>query len=83
MTIKDTCSILPIVSNFHGNGTFGPTSPANRYQQTNSPGPDPIYGSAETTTYVQQATSPQPSGFQTLTMSRGPLIPAAFTNGYH
>lgn len=103
MTLKDNCSILPVMNNYHQG--FGPTSPAGptrSFHSANSPGPtqQELYDHG----YVQAA-SPQPSGFQTLTMGRvrrrindlsskniilisvsslqGPLIPAAFTNGYH
>lgn len=62
------------------------------FTNTNSPGPTiDMYSSsgADSVGYVQ-ATSPQPSGFPTIAVSRAPLnyspgqlIPAAFTNGYH
>ena len=67
MTLKDT--MMPLMSSFHGNATFGGTSPASRgYQQANSPGPNghngpnghDIYGEHG---YVQAA-SPQPSSIQ-------------------
>ncbi|XP_028966515.1 RNA-binding protein Musashi homolog Rbp6 [Galendromus occidentalis] len=55
---------------------------------TTSPGPTPIQDLYTTSTdnavsYVQTATSPQPSGFPPLTVSMGPLMAAAFANGYH
>ncbi|KAB0794604.1 hypothetical protein PPYR_11443 [Photinus pyralis] len=58
----------------------------------NSPGPtiDMYSSSAGDNVGYVQATSPQPSGFPAIAVSRaplnyspGPLIPAAFTNGYH
>ncbi|XP_053688805.1 RNA-binding protein Musashi homolog Rbp6 isoform X3 [Sabethes cyaneus] len=62
------------------------------FTNTNSPGPTiDMYSSsaADSVGYVQ-ATSPQPSGFPAIAVSRAPLnyspgqlIPAAFTNGYH
>lgn len=47
------------------------------FPPANSPGPIDMYSSSDG--YVQAA-SPQPSGFPAIA---GPLIPAAFTNGYH
>uniref|UniRef100_A0A1B0CYW5 Uncharacterized protein n=1 Tax=Phlebotomus papatasi TaxID=29031 RepID=A0A1B0CYW5_PHLPP len=77
---------------------FGPpASPHTATTRTgfppaNSPGPTiDMYNSsgADSVGYVQAA-SPQPSGFPAIAVSRaplnyspGPLIPAAFTNGYH
>ena len=66
MTLKDT--MMPLMSSFHGNAAFGPTSPASRgYQPAQSPGPNghDIYGEHG---YVQAA-SPQPSSIQ-VTMNR-------------
>ncbi|XP_022668506.1 RNA-binding protein Musashi homolog Rbp6-like isoform X3 [Varroa destructor] len=40
-------------------------------------------GDSSAVSYVQTATSPQPSGFPPLTVSMGPLMAAAFANGYH
>jgi len=86
MTIKDT--MMPVISSYHGAAaptTFGQTSPGSRpYQQSNSPGPSgqEVYSQSPEQSYVQ-ATSPQPSGFQALAINRAPMIPAAFTNGYH
>ncbi|XP_063221970.1 RNA-binding protein Musashi homolog Rbp6 isoform X4 [Bacillus rossius redtenbacheri] len=70
----------------HGASTRGAFPPAN------SPGPIDMYGSGagDSVAGYVQAASPQPSGFPALAVSRapinyspGPLIPAAFTNGYH
>merc|ERR1712083_1143092 len=86
MTIKDT--MMPVISSYHGATTFGQTSPGNAsrpYQQSSSPGPNggqEVYNQSPEQSYVQ-ATSPQPSGFQALAINRAPMIPAAFTNGYH
>jgi len=85
MTIKDT--MMPVISSYHGATTFGQTSPGNAsrpYQQSTSPGPSgqEVYSQSPEQSYVQ-ATSPQPSGFQALAINRAPMIPAAFTNGYH
>ncbi|KAL5293018.1 MSI1 family protein [Megaselia abdita] len=63
------------------------------FPSANSPGPTiDMYsssGAGDGVGYVQAA-SPQPSGFPAIAVSRaplnyspGPLIPAAFTNGYH
>jgi hypothetical protein len=69
-------------------------SPANggannhrgHFPAANSPGPTiELYNSSQDSVpgYVQAA-SPQPaSAFQQIAVSRGPLIAAAFTNGYH
>jgi hypothetical protein len=91
MTIKDT--MLPVVSSYHGNPAqaFGQTSPASRSYQQHSTSPGPpnghhhadIYNHSSSEQGYVQTTSPQPNGFQTLTINRGQLIPAAFTNGYH
>lgn len=85
MTIKDT--MMPVISSYHGATTFGQTSPGNAsrpYQPAASPGPSgqDVYNQSPEQSYVQ-ATSPQPSGFQALAINRAPMIPAAFTNGYH
>uniref|UniRef100_A0A182JI30 Uncharacterized protein n=1 Tax=Anopheles atroparvus TaxID=41427 RepID=A0A182JI30_ANOAO len=68
------------------------TRTAAGFPNANSPGPTiDMYSSsaADSVGYVQ-ATSPQPSGFPAIAVSRAPLnyspgqlIPAAFTNGYH
>ncbi|CAO1367954.1 unnamed protein product [Diamesa serratosioi] len=68
------------------------TNNRSGFPSANSPGPTiDMYSSngADSVGYVQ-ATSPQPSGFPAIAVSRaplnyspGPLIPAAFTNGYH
>ncbi|CAN7985250.1 unnamed protein product, partial [Ixodes hexagonus] len=50
---------------------------------SNSPGPMDMYSSSQDSVSYVQATSPQPSGFPPLTVSMGPLMAAAFTNGYH
>ncbi|XP_022905417.1 RNA-binding protein Musashi homolog Rbp6 isoform X2 [Onthophagus taurus] len=65
---------------------------AGGFPAANSPGPTmDMYNSsaADSVGYVQAA-SPQPSSFPAIAVSRaplnyspGPLIPAAFTNGYH
>lgn len=86
MTIKDT--MMPVISSYHGgHANFGQTSPGNAnrpYQTSASPGPSgqEVYSQTSEQSYVQ-ATSPQPSGFQALAINRAPMIPAAFTNGYH
>ncbi|CAB4059765.1 MSI [Lepeophtheirus salmonis] len=62
MTLKDTCSILPLINNYPA--ANGPFATAPRFAQTNSPGPTEvqtggqgatqIYGSPQdATTYVQ------------------------------
>ncbi|KAK6638323.1 DNA-binding proteins Bright/BRCAA1/RBP1 [Polyplax serrata] len=78
---------------------FGPpasphaTNTRAGFPPANSPGPTiDMYNSsaADSVAGYVQAASPQPSGFPAIAVSRapinynpGPLIPAAFTNGYH
>ncbi|XP_045474554.1 RNA-binding protein Musashi homolog Rbp6 isoform X6 [Harmonia axyridis] len=77
---------------------FGPpasphaASTRGGFPAANSPGPtiDMYNSSAGDSVGYVQATSPQPSSFPAIAVSRaplnynpGPLIPAAFTNGYH
>merc|ERR1712106_253195 len=86
MTLKDTCSILPAMSNYTPTGHFGHgnSHSANSYRgfpQANSPGPsDSVYNNGETG-YVT-ANSPQPNTFPAIPINRGPLLTAAFSNGY-
>ena len=78
MTIKDT--MLPVVSSYHGNPAqaFGQTSPASRSYQQHSTSPGPpnghhhadIYNHSSSDQGYVQTTSPQPNGFQTLTINR-------------
>ncbi|XP_076363341.1 RNA-binding protein Musashi homolog Rbp6-like isoform X14 [Tachypleus tridentatus] len=74
-----------VINNYGSQGFAPPTSPANNrgWPATNSPGPIDLYSSSQDTVGYVQATSPQPSGFPHIAVSRGPLIAAAFTNGYH
>lgn len=70
-------------------------TPRAGFPPANSPGPGPaidLYSSSgpDSVAGYVQAASPQPSGFPAIAVSRapinynpGPLIPAAFTNGYH
>jgi len=86
MTLKDTCSILPAMSNYTPTGHFGHgnSHSANSYRgfpPANSPGPsDSVYNNGETG-YVT-ANSPQPNTFPAIPINRGPLLTAAFSNGY-
>lgn len=74
-----------VINNYGPQGFAPPTSPANSrgFPATNSPGPIDLYSSGQDSVGYVQATSPQPTGFPPITVSRGPLIAAAFTNGYH
>lgn len=76
---------LSVINNYGPQGFAPPTSPANSrgFPATNSPGPIDLYSSSQDSVGYVQATSPQPSGFPPIAVSRGPLIAAAFTNGYH
>ncbi|XP_023230496.1 RNA-binding protein Musashi homolog Rbp6-like isoform X3 [Centruroides vittatus] len=73
---------LSVINNYGPQGFAAPTSPANSrgFPATNSPGPIDLYSSSQDSVGYVQATSPQPSGFPPIA---GPLIAAAFTNGYH
>ncbi|XP_076364280.1 RNA-binding protein Musashi homolog Rbp6-like isoform X5 [Tachypleus tridentatus] len=77
--------LFAVINNYGPTGFAPPTSPANNrgFPATNSPGPIDLYSSNHDTMGYVQATSPQPSGFPPIAVSRGPLIAAAFTNGYH
>jgi len=82
MTLKDSCSMLPALSNYTGH--FGHTNShsANRFPGSNSPGPgENVYSPGETGGYVT-APSPQPNTFPPIPINRGPLLTAAFSNGY-
>merc|ERR1719317_778480 len=74
------------MSNYTPTGHFGHgnTHSASSYRgfpQANSPGPsDSVYSSGETG-YVT-ANSPQPNTFPAIPINRGPLLTAAFSNGY-
>ncbi|CAG0914916.1 unnamed protein product [Notodromas monacha] len=81
--------VFAVINNYAGGGFGTPGSPAGRaFPSANSPGPNPttidIYstGAPETIGYVQ-ATSPQPASFSAIAVNRGPILTAAFTNGYH
>lgn len=73
---------LSVISNYGPQGFAPPTSPANNrnFPATNSPGPMEMYSSNQESVGYVQATSPQPTAFPPI---GGPLIAAAFTNGYH
>ena len=72
--------MLPVVSSYHGNPAqaFGQTSPASRRYQQHSTSPGPpnghhhadIYNHSSSDQGYVQTTSPQPNGFQTLTINR-------------
>merc|ERR1712227_201883 len=88
MTLKDTCSMLPTLGSYN-TGHYGHNSHNNRvFASSNSPGPaDNVYngtgpGHAPDTGYVT-ANSPQPNPFPAIPINRGPLLTAAFSNGYH
>jgi hypothetical protein len=67
-------SVCAVMNNYP-QGFGPPASPANSrgFPPANSPGPIDMYsGSTDSVGYVQ-ATSPQPSGFQTIAVSRAPV----------
>ncbi|CAN8015569.1 unnamed protein product [Ixodes persulcatus] len=79
--LSGMCEICQLSSHFmtcHDNPTF-----YMHFLAANSPGPMDMYSSSQDSVSYVQATSPQPSGFPPLTVSMGPLMAAAFTNGYH
>ncbi|XP_013788562.2 RNA-binding protein Musashi homolog Rbp6-like isoform X3 [Limulus polyphemus] len=73
---------LSVINNYGPQGFAPPTSPANNrgWPASNSPGPLELYNSSQDNVGYVQATSPQSSGYPHMA---GPLIAAAFTNGYH
>ncbi|XP_023349099.1 RNA-binding protein Musashi homolog Rbp6 [Eurytemora carolleeae] len=78
LSIKESCAMLPVMNNYSGHYT---NQNNNRPYQPSSPGPlERLYGGENG---YMNANSPQPNGFQALAMNRGPLITAAFANGYH
>jgi RNA-binding protein Musashi len=81
MSLKDTCSMLPSMTSYTPTGQHY-TSHTNRgFPTANSPGPsDNVYSNGETG-YVT-ANSPQPNSFHPIPINRGPLLTAAFSNGY-
>ncbi|XP_047510189.1 RNA-binding protein Musashi homolog Rbp6 isoform X1 [Pieris napi] len=89
---------LSVMNNYQAAAAgFGPPASPHTaggragFPTASSPGPAlDVYGSAADSVGYVQAASPQPSGFPAIAVSRaplnytpGPLIPAAFTNGYH
>ncbi|XP_069365435.1 RNA-binding protein Musashi homolog Rbp6 isoform X4 [Maniola hyperantus] len=89
---------LSVMNNYQAAAAgFGPPASPHTaggragFPSASSPGPAlDVYGSAADSVGYVQAASPQPSGFPAIAVSRaplnytpGPLIPAAFTNGYH
>ncbi|CAH2086672.1 unnamed protein product [Euphydryas editha] len=89
---------LSVMNNYQAAAAgFGPPASPHTaggragFPAASSPGPAlDVYGSAADSVGYVQAASPQPSGFPAIAVSRaplnytpGPLIPAAFTNGYH
>lgn len=82
MSLKDSCSILPSITNYAANGQQYTNHNANRaFPAASSPGPaEPVYSAGEGG-YVA-ANSPQPNSFHPIPINRGPLLTAAFSNGY-
>lgn len=81
MSLKESCSILPSINSYTPSQPF-PAHPTTRgFPAASSPGPpDSVYTSGEQG-YVA-APSPQPSSFHPIPINRGPLLTAAFSNGY-
>lgn len=82
MSLKETCSILPSMASYTASGQQYTSHSATRgFPTANSPGPnDNVYSNGETG-YVT-ANSPQPNSFHPIPINRGPLLTAAFSNGY-
>jgi len=82
MSLKDSCSILPSITNYAATGQQYTNHNANRaFPTASSPGPaEPVYSTGEGG-YVA-ANSPQPNSFHPIPINRGPLLTAAFSNGY-
>ncbi|GFU75074.1 RNA-binding protein Musashi homolog 2 [Trichonephila clavipes] len=76
---------FPVINNYGPQGFATSPSPANNrvFPATNSPGPIDIYTSNQDGVSYVQDPSPQSTGFPPIAVNRGPLIAAAFTNGYH
>ncbi|XP_055947783.1 RNA-binding protein Musashi homolog Rbp6-like isoform X3 [Argiope bruennichi] len=76
---------FPVINNYGPQGFAASPSPANNrvFPATNSPGPIDIYSSNQDGVSYVQDPSPQSTGFPPIAVNRGPLIAAAFTNGYH
>ncbi|XP_055947782.1 RNA-binding protein Musashi homolog Rbp6-like isoform X2 [Argiope bruennichi] len=77
--------IPTVINNYGPQGFAASPSPANNrvFPATNSPGPIDIYSSNQDGVSYVQDPSPQSTGFPPIAVNRGPLIAAAFTNGYH
>ncbi|GFT58874.1 RNA-binding protein Musashi homolog Rbp6 [Nephila pilipes] len=77
--------IPTVINNYGPQGFATSPSPANNrvFPATNSPGPIDIYTSNQDGVSYVQDPSPQSTGFPPIAVNRGPLIAAAFTNGYH
>ncbi|CAL1295868.1 unnamed protein product [Larinioides sclopetarius] len=77
--------IPTVINNYGPQGFAASPSPANNrvFPATNSPGPIDIYTSNQDGVSYVQDPSPQSTGFPPIAVNRGPLIAAAFTNGYH
>jgi len=77
LSLKDSCAMLPqLINNYTGHYNTTNTRP----YPTSSPGPHDRLYAGQDNGYVS-ANSPQP--FNALAINRGPLITAAFANGYH
>ncbi|XP_076344438.1 RNA-binding protein Musashi homolog Rbp6-like isoform X14 [Tachypleus tridentatus] len=63
---------LSVINNYAPQGFAPPTSPANNHgwPATNSPGPIELYSSSQDSVGYVQTTSPQPSGFPHIAVSR-------------
>lgn len=85
MTLKDTCSMLPTLGNYN----TGHYNNNRVYTNSSSPGPAGDSGlynghtghNTDNSSYVT-ANSPQPNTFPAIPINRGPLLTAAFSNGY-
>merc|ERR1711971_192485 len=82
MTLKDTCSMLPTLGSYN----TGHYNNNRVYTNSSSPGPagdsGPLYTGHNSDTGYVTANSPQPNSFPAIPIYRGPLLTAAFSNGY-
>lgn len=79
LSVQDTCAMMPVINSY--NQAIIQNQTNARPYPVSSPGPlERMY--SQDGGYVT-SNSPQPSAFPALAINRGPLITAAFANGYH
>lgn len=83
--MMDAPFAIAVINNYGPQSFAQPTSPANSrgFPTTNSPGPIDLYTSGQDSVSYVQATSPQPTGFPPIAVSRvstWPPLPSFFCN---